>query len=101
MRIPLVDFFRAVAEQGALRGQVVDNVYQCGPRTFLLRLKGKTAYLIDLQPGRVRALVTKEPPEVPDKPPVFAAILRRALRGGRILGIVCPSKDRIVALDKK
>ena len=51
MRLPLVDLERAVAEQAALRGSTVDNVYQCGPRLFLLRFKheGKAWLRIERQ----------------------------------------------------
>ena len=100
MRIPLADFKRAVEEQASLRGQFIDNVYQCDPRTFLLKLKpDKRVLLIDLWPTRARVLVTEAPPAVPDRPPVFGAILRKALRGGRLLGTRVPSEDRIVAID--
>lgn len=100
MRIPLEDFRRAVEEQATLRGHRVENVYQCGPRTFLLKLEPEKVFLlIDLDPGRARVLVTADPPPIPEKPPVFGAILRRALRGGKLLGALMPSADRIVALD--
>jgi len=98
VRIPLRDLKLAVAEQAALRGRHIDNVYQCGPRTFLLRLKPETL-LIDLEPGKARVVVTEEPPAVPSKPPVFGSILRSALRGGRIAGISLLGEDRIVAVD--
>ena len=100
MRIPLADLKRAVEEQALLRGQFIDNVYQCGPRTFLLKLKPeKRVVLLDLNPGRARVLVTDAPPEVPKTPPVFGAILRKALRDGRLLGTLLLSEDRIVAID--
>jgi predicted ribosome quality control (RQC) complex YloA/Tae2 family protein len=100
VRIPLGDLERAVAEQSALRGLFVENVYQCGPRTFLLKLKPPRRFLlIDLDPGRARLLVTDAPPPVPDRPPVFGAILRKALRAGRVLGTMLPARDRIVYLD--
>lgn len=98
MRIPLEDLKRAVAELEALRGHHVENVYQCGPRTFLLKLKPATL-LIDLEPNRARVVVTDAPPPVPPKPPVFGSILRTALRGGRIEGISLLGEDRIVAID--
>jgi predicted ribosome quality control (RQC) complex YloA/Tae2 family protein len=84
----------------ALRGLHVDNVYQCAPRVFLLKLKpGPVSLLVDLTPGRARVLVTDAPPAVPDAPPVFAAILRKSLRGGRVLGATMIGEDRVVALD--
>ncbi len=98
MRIPLRDLGRAVLEMAPLRGRFIDNVYQCGPRTFLLRLKPETV-LIDLEPKRARVLVTDAPPPVPEKPPVFGSILRSALRGGRIEGISLVGEDRVVAID--
>lgn len=98
MRIPLKDLKRAVAEQAGLAGRFVDNVYQCGPRTFLLKLKPETL-LIDLEPNRARVVVTDDPPEVPPKPPVFGSILRTALRGGRIVRIALLGEDRIVGID--
>jgi predicted ribosome quality control (RQC) complex YloA/Tae2 family protein len=100
VRIPLADLKRAVAEQAALRGLFVDNVYQCDPRTFLLKLKPDKRFLIiDLHPSRARVLVTDAPPAVPDRPPVFGSILRKALRGGRLLGTMLLAEDRIVAID--
>jgi predicted ribosome quality control (RQC) complex YloA/Tae2 family protein len=100
VRIPLRDLKRAVAEQGALRGRFVDNVYQCGPRTFLLKLKPDTlCLLVDLSPGAARVVVTDAPPPVPLEPPVFGSILRRALRGGRLLGTALLAEDRIVGID--
>ncbi len=98
MRIPLRDLKRAVAEQAVLAGRFIDNVYQCGPRTFLLKLKPETL-LIDLEPNRARVVVTDDPPEVPKKPPVFGSILRSALRGGRIVRIALLGEDRIVGID--
>ncbi|MCK6459459.1 MAG: NFACT family protein [Planctomycetes bacterium] len=98
MRIPLRDLRRAVEELSLLRGRFIDNVYQCGPRTFLLKLKPETL-LIDLEPNRARVLVTDAPPAVPEKPPVFGSILRSALRGGRIEGISLLGEDRVVAID--
>lgn len=98
MRIPLRDLKRAVAEQAALRGQFIDNVYQCGPRTFLLKLKPATL-LLDLEPNRARVVVTDEPPPVPPRPPVFGSILRTALRGGRVEDISLLGEDRIVVID--
>lgn len=100
MRIPLADWKRAVAEQASLRGRFVDNLYQTGPRTFLLRLDpGKVPLVIDLAPGRARALVTDAPPATPEEPPVLAQILRKALRGARFLGAALLSEDRIVGFD--
>jgi predicted ribosome quality control (RQC) complex YloA/Tae2 family protein len=98
VRIPLRDLKRAVAEQASLRGRFIDNVYQCGPRTFLLRLKPETI-VVDLEPKRARVLVTDDPPPVPEKPPVFGSILRSALRGGRIEAITLLGEDRVVAID--
>jgi len=98
VRIPLRDLKRAVEELKALRGRFIDNVYQCGPKTFLLRLKPETL-LIDLTPNRARVLVTDAPPAVPEKPPVFGSILRSALRGGRIEDIALLGEDRVVAID--
>jgi len=100
VRIPLRDLRRAVDEQASLRGRFVDNVYQCGPRTFLLKLRPDTqTLLIDLAPGAARVVVTESPPPVPAQPPVFGSILRRALRGGRLLGTMLLGEDRIVAID--
>jgi predicted ribosome quality control (RQC) complex YloA/Tae2 family protein len=100
VRIPLADFKRAVEEQASLRGQFIDNLYQCDPRTFLLKLKPQNrVLLIDLWPTRARVLVTDAPPAVPDRPPVFGAILRKALRGGRLLRTLVLQEDRIVAID--
>lgn len=100
MRIPLIDFRRAVEEMAALRGRFVDNVYQCDPRCLLLKLKpGPVFVRIDLNPNRARVLVTHAPPPIPDEPPVFGSILRRALRGGRFLGAFLPGEDRVVYLD--
>jgi predicted ribosome quality control (RQC) complex YloA/Tae2 family protein len=98
VRVPLRDLKRAVAEQAALSGRYVDNVYQCGPRTFLLKL-GHDTLVIDLSPGAARVVLTDAPPSVPPEPPVFGSILRRALRGGRLLGTRLLAEDRIVAID--
>jgi len=100
MRFPIRDLRRAVEEQGALRGKTVDNVYQCDRRTFLLKLRpGPVHLLVDAHAGRARAVVTDRPPAVPDQPPVLGAILRRALRGGRVLGSTLLQDDRVIALD--
>ncbi|MHC4940432.1 MAG: NFACT RNA binding domain-containing protein [Planctomycetota bacterium] len=100
MRIPLADWKRVVEEQQALCGLHIDNVYQVDPKCFLLKLKpGKLFYLLDANPGRARALVTDQPPAIPDQPPMFGSILRRALRGTRILGITLLGDDRLLAVD--
>jgi predicted ribosome quality control (RQC) complex YloA/Tae2 family protein len=100
IRLPLRDLRRAVEEMAALEGRHVDNLYQCGPRTFLLKLAPGPVWVIaDATPGRARMLVTDVPPEAPDAPPVLGQILRRALRGGRVLGAALVGEDRILALD--
>ena len=100
MRLPLCDLRRAIDEQRALRGLRIDNVYQCGPRTFLLKLvPGKLFLVLDVEPERARVLVTETPPPVPDAPPVFGGILRRALRGAKVLGAMLLGEDRVIALD--
>lgn len=100
MRIPLADLQRAVAEQRSLTGMHVDNVYQVDPRAFLLKLTpGKLSVLVDANRNRPRLLVTDNPPKVPDRPPMFGSILRRALRGGRVADARLLAEDRIYALD--
>ena len=100
MRLPLPDWNRAVEEQQALVGLRIDNVFQIDPKCFLLRLTpGKLSYLIDANPGRARALITDDPPAVPDRPPMFGSILRRALRGLQIRGIGLLGEDRLLAID--
>ncbi len=100
MRLPLCDLRRAIDEQRALRGLRIDNVYQCGPRTFLLKLvPGKLFLVLDVERDRARVLVTETPPPVPDAPPVFGTILRRALRGAKLLGAMLLGEDRVIALD--
>ncbi|MGH7163835.1 MAG: NFACT RNA binding domain-containing protein, partial [Planctomycetota bacterium] len=54
---------------------------------------------VDLHAGRARALVTDDPPPVPDEPPVLGTILRRALRGGTLLGTMLLAKDRVLGVD--
>lgn len=100
MRVPLGDWKRAVAEFPALRGHFVDNLYQTGPRAFLVRFRpGRVSLVLDLEPGRPRAFVTEEPPETPESPPVLGQILRRELRESRFLGAALLGEDRIVAFD--
>jgi len=100
VRIPLSDFRRVIGELAALRDRHIDNIYQCGPRTFVLKLQpGKVTLLLELESGRARVVVTDEPPPVPEQPPVFAAILRSALRGARVLGVGMPAEDRVAVLD--
>ena len=100
MRLPLIDLKRTVAEQAGLRGSHIDNIYQVGPKVLLFKLKpGPIFLLADLTPGKARLLVTDQPPEVPQKPPMFASILRRTLRGGRLLDSIMLGEDRIFRLD--
>ncbi|MEM8884701.1 MAG: NFACT RNA binding domain-containing protein [Planctomycetota bacterium] len=100
MRIPIVDWKRVVAEQQALVDGHVDNVFQIEPKCFLIRCKpGKQALLLDATPQRPRALVTDAPPPVPDRPPMFGSILRRALRDTQIRGVCLLGDDRVWALD--
>jgi len=78
----------------------VDNVYQVDPRAFLLKLTpGKLFVLVDANRNRPRLLVTEDPPAIPDRPPMFGSILRRALRGGRVTDAALLAEDRIFALD--
>lgn len=99
-RIPLCDLRRAVEELSALRGEHLDNLYQFDARAFLLRFSpGKASMIVDLHPGRARALVTDAPPEPPEAPPVFCQILRRHLRGGVFLGAMLLAEDRVIGLD--
>ncbi|MHC4849186.1 MAG: NFACT family protein [Planctomycetota bacterium] len=100
MRIPLPDWKLVVEEQQALVGLHIDNVYQVDPKCFLLKLTpGKLSYLIDANPGRARALLTDEPPTIPDRPPMFGSILRRALRGTRVAGIHLLGEDRLLVIE--
>ena len=100
MRLPLPDWKRVIAEQQALVGKHVDNVYQVDPRAFLLKLTpGKLFVLVDVNRERARLLVTEDPPPIPDRPPMFGSILRRALRDGRLTAISLLGEDRLAALD--
>ncbi|MGQ0613017.1 MAG: NFACT RNA binding domain-containing protein [Planctomycetaceae bacterium] len=100
IRLPLRDLQRAAAEMASLAGLSVDNIYQCDPRRFLLRLgPDKTPLLVDAHPGRARMLVTDAPPPVPQSPPVLGTIFRRALRGGRVVRLELLGGDRIFSLE--
>lgn len=100
MRLPLCDLRRAIDELTALRGLHVDNVYQVAAQEFLFKLTpGPVHLIVGTGRDRARVLVTDHPPAVPDSPPVFGAILRDALRGGRWLGAMLLGEDRVIALD--
>ena len=100
MRLPLPDWKRLIAEQQRLVGMHVDNVYQVDPRAFLLKLTpGKLFLLIDVNRERARLLVTDDPPAIPDRPPMFGSILRRALRDGLVTGVSLLGEDRLAAID--
>ncbi len=99
-KLPLRDLKRVIEEQQALLGGVVENVFQCEPRLFVLRIDpGKRTLVCDLTAGRARVVLTEEPPPTPPSPPVLATILRTALRGGRIAAISLPAEDRVVYVD--
>ncbi len=99
-RLPLRDLKGVIGEQQALVGGRIDNVFQCEPRLFVLRIDpGKRMLVCDLTPGRARCVLTDAPPALPETPPVLAAILRTALRGGLIEAIFLPAEDRVVFLD--
>lgn len=92
-----LDVLFLARELVALEDAYVDKVYEVAPGEFLLRTRhpqrGRSALLV--RPGRF-ACLAEEPPEAPQSPTSFAALLRKHLAGARIRRVDQREFDRVL-----
>jgi len=82
----------------AILGAVIRTIYQPGFATFVLHLfAGKNLRLL-LSPGKATLHLTGLDLAYPQSPSPFAMLLRKHLRGGRIVDIEQSGWDRVVTL---
>ncbi len=82
----------------AILGAVIRTIYQPEFATFILHLfAGKNLRLL-LSPGKATIHLTSLDLAYPQSPSPFAMLLRKHLRGGRIVGIEQSGWDRVVTL---
>lgn len=83
-----------------LVGGRIEKAYQPAKDQILLRLRkkglGRMEFLFQL--GKF-LLITRKPPENPDKPSMVAQILRKDYGNGRIVGVSQVGFDRILRMD--
>ncbi|KQC08452.1 MAG: RNA-binding protein [Methanolinea sp. SDB] len=95
-----VDLIAAVTEWKREMPLWIDKVYQFNPRTVVFRLNGedRAKHNLLVESGK-RAYCISALPEPPKMPPSFAMLLRKYLRGGRVLDIRQHGIQRIVTID--
>jgi len=95
-----VDIRAAVTEWRMQMPLWTDKVYQFNPRTVVLRLNGedRARHNLLIEAGK-RAYFIATLPTPPKMPPSFAMLLRKYLRGGRVLDIRQHGIQRIVTID--
>ena len=84
----------------SLVGGKIDKIYQPGRDEVILALRtpsGNRRLLLSANPNHPRPQLTELSRENPDVPPMFCMLLRKHLTGGRILDIVQPPLERVVA----
>lgn len=100
MQISSFEVLAIVRELQDLVGAYIDKIYQIGKDEILLRLRKKgigKIYLL-IKAGKF-LLKTRRTFETPEKPSMFAMILRKYLDDGRISKIYQYDFDRIVVIE--
>lgn len=100
MQISSFEVLATVRELQDLVGAYIDKIYQIGKDEILLRLRKKgigKIYLLIKAGGFL--LKTRRTFETPEKPSMFAMILRKYLDDGRISKIYQYDFDRIVVIE--
>ena len=84
-----------------LPGAKIDKIQQPERDLLLLSLRtpaGNRRLLISAGTGKARVHFTEEHMENPAEPPMFCMLLRKHLRGGRILSVAQPEGERLLIL---
>jgi predicted ribosome quality control (RQC) complex YloA/Tae2 family protein len=84
--------------KGAILGGVIRTIYQPEFGTFVLHLFAGGDRRLLLSPGRAALHLTNLDLAYPQRPSPFTMLLRKHLRGGRIVGIEQSGWDRVVNL---
>jgi predicted ribosome quality control (RQC) complex YloA/Tae2 family protein len=85
--------------RGAVEGALIRNVYQPQRELFLLRLSGSPGAKVLICPKAASIQWTRLDIPNPPKASNFAMLLRKHLRGGRVVGVSQRGLDRIVTFD--
>jgi predicted ribosome quality control (RQC) complex YloA/Tae2 family protein len=80
-----------------LIGKRIDNIYHIIPRTFLIRFRPESIWLLIEVEKRIHLTKFKYP--TPPKPSIFCMTLRKHLLGGKLEKIEQEEFDRIVNLN--
>jgi len=85
--------------RAAVEGGFVDTIHQPTRDTFILRLRGTRKVRLLLSPRRAAVHLTTLDLANPQHPSPFVMLLRRHLRGGRLVAIRQEGWDRVVTFD--
>lgn len=96
MELTRFDVAVLVRELQVLTNAKINQIYQIAPERFILRLYRSEKYELLVSTGRVH--LTKYRRKTPKQPSNLAMLLRKHLRGGRIIEISQPNFDRIMEL---
>lgn len=100
MQISSFEILAIVRELQELIGAYIDRVYQIGKNEILLRLRKKDIGKVNLLLSAGKFLFkTKKNFETPEKPSMFAMILRKHIEDARISKIYQHDFDRIVVVE--
>ena len=87
---------------GNLCGAKINRIHQPDKNTITIKLnqfqKGNFTLLISCHPQNARIQITEEILTNPQKPPLFAMVLRKHLEGGKILSLEQQGLDRVAIL---
>ncbi|MEG2000218.1 MAG: NFACT RNA binding domain-containing protein [Evtepia sp.] len=89
-----------VSELSPIIGGRIDKIYQPVRDEIVLSLRsagGTARLLLSANPTRPRAQFIAAQRENPAEPPMFCMLLRKYLTGGRIVSIVQPPMERLIA----
>ncbi len=94
-----VDIAAVIKELNSLDGAKLEKAYQHSTNEIRLKLSAKDGKKdLLLQAGR-RIHLTQNPSKAPTIPPSFPMLLRKQLKGARILKLEQHNFDRIVAIE--
>ncbi len=85
----------------AVQGGRIDKIFQPGRDDILLAVRGRGGnhrLLLTVNPSHPRLQLTHISRDNPAQPPKFCMLLRKYLTGARILEVVQPPMERVVAL---
>jgi len=82
-----------------VRGSVIRSIYQPSPARFVWQLFSRGTVRLFIAPAEATIHLTKRDFAYPKRPSPFTMLLRKHLRGGRIVGISQDGWERVVKIE--